>query len=95
MKHHLRSYPEYFEATIHGNKTHELRADTDGGPFAVGDSIVLQEYDPKTSMYTGRECKVSITYMSPMPKPWLKEGYSLLSIHLIKKPWWKVWGEQE
>ena len=87
MNHNLKSYPEYF-ATIVGEKTHELRADADGGPFAVGDQITLQEYNPGIEAYTGRSCRVLITYISPSPKPWLVAGYTLMSIRL--KRWWNV-----
>ena len=90
MEHHLHSYPQYFEATVQGQKTHELRADIDGSPFSVGDVLVLEEYDPQKALYTGRKCKVVVTYISPKPKPWLKEGYTLMSTHL-KKPWWVCW----
>ena len=89
-EHKVKSYPQYFAPTIAGAKTHELRANTDSGPFSVGDVIILQEYDQTTEKYTGRECKVLVTYMSPMPKPWLETGYTLMSIRLIKKPWWHV-----
>lgn len=43
--HYLKIYPEYFEAVISGQKTVELRREDDR-QFAVGDVLVLREWDP-------------------------------------------------
>lgn len=90
MTHNLNSYPEYFAATLSGQKRHELRANSDSGPFSVGDTLVLNEYDPVTGHATGAKCEVQVTYISPGPKPWLVPGYTLMSISLI--PWWRRLG---
>jgi len=45
-------WPEYFEKILTGEKKFELRlADFD---IHKGDTIILEEYDPKTKKYTGR-----------------------------------------
>lgn len=80
MTHNLKSFPQYFAATIRGLKRHELRANPDTGPFAVGDILILNEYDPATSHFTGETCEMEVTYISPAPQPWLVPGYSLMSI---------------
>ena len=51
-------WPEFFEAVASGKKTFELRLND----FDIneGDTIVLQEWDPKTQEYTGRSIKKSV-----------------------------------
>ena len=46
-------WPEYFEAVQSGRKTFELRLND----FKIkeGDSLVLEEWDPKTKEYTGQK----------------------------------------
>ena len=53
-------WPEYFELVSSGKKKFELRlADFD---VKEGDTLLLEEWDPKTKEYTGRsiEKKVSL-----------------------------------
>jgi hypothetical protein len=57
-----------FEATLAGIKTHELRRLTDRD-YQVGDTLLLQEYDPSTKTYSGRELAVRITYMTSVEAP--------------------------
>lgn len=46
-------WPEYFELVALGKKKFELRlADFD---IVEGDTLVLEEWDPKTKEYTGRK----------------------------------------
>lgn len=53
--------PEHFEAVVNGKKKYELRlADWE---CKEGDILILQEWDPKTKKYTGREIKKKVTYV--------------------------------
>lgn len=62
MIHDLKTWPRPFEAVLHGTKTHEIRkADR---PFAVGDVLMLREWDPETRQYTGRTLLADVTYLS-------------------------------
>lgn len=45
MVHHLKILPEYFEAHRNGTKTDELRVDDRN--YAVGDVLVLEEWEQK------------------------------------------------
>lgn len=71
--HELKSWPEYFSATLHGRKKFELRRhDRD---FHVGDELLLKEWDPEKpkgilipgdypkGVYTGREVLVRVDYI--------------------------------
>jgi len=54
-------WPEYFELVRSGKKRFEARlADFD---FEEGDILVLQEWDPNTKQYTGRELEVKANYV--------------------------------
>lgn len=48
-----RLWPDGFKRVLEGQKTYELRL----GDFDIeeGDTLVLKEWDPKTSSHTGRE----------------------------------------
>ena len=54
-------WPEYFEAILSGKKKFELRL----GDFEVkeGDTLVLEEWDPKMKKYTGRKIKKKAVYV--------------------------------
>ncbi|TSC67589.1 MAG: ASCH domain protein [Parcubacteria group bacterium Gr01-1014_73] len=54
-------WPEYFEAIVSGKKKFELRL----ADFTVneGDTLVLEEWDPKTKKYTGRKIEKRVSYV--------------------------------
>ena len=53
--------PEYFDAVVSGKKKYELRLND----FEVkeGDTLILEEWDPKTVQYTGRRVNKNVTYV--------------------------------
>lgn len=59
--HELKTWPEFFEQIVSGKKTFELR--NDDRNFVVGDVLCLQEYDPTTKQYTGRETVRSVSHI--------------------------------
>lgn len=74
--HVLKTWPEYFQPVLLGVKTFEKRRnDRD---FRVGDRLLLQEWDPETQRYTGRELWAHVTYilMGPLADP----EYCIMSI---------------
>lgn len=84
--HTLRSWPQFFEPIVTGNRTHELRRnDRD---FKVGDTLELHEFEPSTATYTGRTCRVSITSMTSAEEPCavsaeaLNPAFCILSVRL-------------
>lgn len=54
-------WPEYFKAVASGKKKFELRLNN----FEIkeGDTLVLEEWDPKTKKYTGRKIEKKVTYV--------------------------------
>ena len=59
--HELKTWPEYFAAIKRGDKAHELRRDDRN--FQAGDQLVLREWDPATSVYTGDQIRAEVTYV--------------------------------
>ena len=59
--HQLKIWPEFFAAVLDGSKNFDVRYnDRD---YQVGDIVLLQEYDDRKGVRTGRQvCKV-ITYI--------------------------------
>jgi len=56
-----KTWPEYFELVKSGKKKFDLRvANFD---IKVGDTLVLEEWDPKTKSYTGRTTTKNVGYI--------------------------------
>lgn len=77
-------WPKYFENILNGTKNYELRlADW---KCKKGDILLLKEWDPKTKLYTGREIKKSISYVSKFKVQdlfWPKEDIEKYGIQVI------------
>lgn len=80
-EHELKTWPEFFKDVISGKKKFEVREDDRG--FEVGDTLWLQEWDPKSKAYTGHEIRVKVTYILRR-LPMLAEGYVIMSIGPIE-----------
>ncbi|OGZ63329.1 MAG: hypothetical protein A3C58_02940 [Candidatus Staskawiczbacteria bacterium RIFCSPHIGHO2_02_FULL_34_10] len=54
-------WPDYFKAIVSGKKKFELRLND----FDVneGDTLILEEWNPKTKEYTGRKIEKIVTYV--------------------------------
>lgn len=77
MLHALKTLPCYFEDILEGSKTFEVRKND--RPFATGDEIVLQEWNPEQSGYTGNEWYGIISYVMDETE-YCKKGYVILGI---------------
>ena len=73
-------WPQFFNDIVKRRKRFEIRKDED--KIKVGDLLVLQEWDPKTEEYTGREidCKVEYVFRSDKYNEdfGLKPGYCVI-----------------
>jgi hypothetical protein len=78
MTHSLKTWPEPFSATIHGQKRFEFRKnDRD---FKVGDKLSLHEWDPTKEKYTGRSVVRFVTYILHGPEFGIPTGHVVMSI---------------
>ena len=59
--HELKSWPQYFNATLRGDKDFDLRLDDRA--FGVCDYLILREWNPKNKQYTGRQLTRQIKYI--------------------------------
>lgn len=59
--HDLKTVQPHFDAVSSGAKKAEVRRDD--RDFAVGDVLVLREYDPATNSYSGRVFEVRVTHV--------------------------------
>lgn len=55
-------WPEYFEAVASGKKKCDLRLDD--FEIGEGDTLLLEEWDPKTKQYTGRSNERRVTHVA-------------------------------
>ncbi len=75
--HHLKTWPKFFKKVYNNVKRYELRRDD--RDFRVGDTLWLEEWNPKTKKYTGDYCVRTVLYIM-RDFPGLKKGYCLMSI---------------
>lgn len=76
--HYLKCHPEPFQAILDRRKKHEWRKND--REFGVGHTLFLQEWDPESNDYTGREKRVTVTYISRGPQFGIPEGWCCMSI---------------
>lgn len=82
-RHMLKSTTNHFDAVWNGTKKMETRkADRD---FYIGDNILLQEYDPNTDRWSGREILVKVSSILTGTEYGIMPGYVILSIEVLEK----------
>lgn len=80
MTHALKTWPEYFMAIERGDKLFEVRKFD--RPFMVGDKLILQEYDPTSQKYTGKELHFGVTCI--VDTFGVKKGYVVMGIKEVQ-----------
>lgn len=81
--HYLKTWPQYFEAVLSGERTFEVRRDDREYTFEVGDFLCLQEWIPEEERYTGRAAICKITYKLNGGSMGIEHGYCVLGIKLL------------
>ena len=89
--HKLKTWPSFFAAVLSGEKTFEVRQnDRD---FAVGDILVLEEWDPSCasawgvrSGYTGKTLQRHIVYLLRGGEFGIEKGYCVMGFHAATTP---------
>ncbi len=78
MRHELKTWREPFDAVERGEKRHEIRVDDREPPYATGDELLLQLYDPEKKIYLRREILVQVTHITRAP--FVPAGLCVMSI---------------
>jgi hypothetical protein len=89
IQHRYKIWPDQFKQIIEGSKTFEWRKDDrDPAPLA-GDGLLLQEWDPVSMQYTGREVHLVISYVLRdsfrVPPGWVILGFRSLELAALKQ----------
>lgn len=65
--HEVKSWPEFFEATLSGAKPFDVRINDRDGEYRVGDTLWHREWNPEANdeegEYTGREARYLVTFV--------------------------------
>ena len=82
-EHFIKTWPEYFEKQLIGDKLFEVRKDDRS--YQVGDIFVSEEYDVRKNEYTGRGKRFTITYvLRDVEMFGLKAGLCILQLKPIE-----------
>ena len=76
--HKLKILPEYFQALASGAKTFECRKDDRN--FAVGDELILREWNPDRHEETGWTTHRRVSYIMRGGKFGLQDGYVIMGL---------------
>lgn len=75
MIHHLKTWPQFFDPVSRGEKPFEIRKnDRD---FKKDDSLILEEWDPRSGAFTGRKIMKGVTYITKFEQ---KTGFCVMGI---------------
>jgi len=74
--HELKTWPAFYARIIDGSKRFEIRRDD--RVFQSGDCVALQEWDPETETYTGREAIREIGFVTGFQQ---RDGFVVFSLH--------------
>jgi hypothetical protein len=89
MLHELKCDPDHFQAVWAGQKKAEIRRNDRF--FRVGDTIILEEFEPIEARYSGRYIETRITHILD-DRRYLALGMVMLSLKIIdrrkKEPSW-------
>jgi hypothetical protein len=76
--HYLKTWPAYFQRVKSGQKPFEVRKnDRD---FQVGDTVVLNEFNPETQEFTGDETSRLVSYVLPGGQFGIELGFCVLGL---------------
>jgi len=90
MIHNVKSWSSFYKAIVAGNKTHDLR-DMKDRNYQVGDTLILEEYEPFLGAYTGNKAEVEVTYITSKQTPCafssavLDKDFAILSLKFKKE----------
>ena len=79
QEHELKCHRQYFNDVWYGRKPYEVRYDDRG--YAVGDVLILRDYDPQTDNYSGASIRALVTHIL-RGFVGLQQGYIVMGIFM-------------
>jgi hypothetical protein len=76
--HTLKTWNDYFDDIAFGDKSFEVRKDDRN--YEVGDTLILQRYNPNTKEYDGCEVSVKVKYILRGGSFGIEEGHVVMGI---------------
>ena len=84
MKHTLKIYTEFFNSIVNGTKLFEIRKNDRIKKYAVDDTLVLEEYDPESDKFSGKQIQCNVSYVLNGGRFGIDEGYCVLGLCDVK-----------
>lgn len=85
--HTLKTWPAFYQAIVDGTKPFEVREDDRA--YAVGDKLILSEFEPSGSLgigiFTGREAHCLVTYILPGGRFGIAPNTVVMGIKLLEQ----------
>lgn len=78
--HELKTYPEFFEQTLDGNKPFEVRVNDRN--YKVGDTVILKEWN--NLCYSRREIHGRIRFIADERLAGIEKSYVVFSLEIFK-----------
>lgn len=79
MRHELKTWREPFMAIASERKTYEIRKE-DNRTFAVGDVLVLREWNEEGRYYTDMAIEADVTHITRGPEWGIPEGMVIMAL---------------
>ncbi len=79
-RHYLKTWPDPYEEMRRGNKGFEYRKDDREPRFEVGDTLLLERWDPADGFYRGGYLERLVTYIARGPAFGIPDGYCVMSV---------------
>jgi len=80
-KHTLKTWKKPFSDILTGIKTFEIRKDD--RDYNVGDILILDEFDNKSSQYTGNTIKCIVTYLIKSKDVHDEYGFKIVNVCIM------------
>lgn len=81
--HILKTWPRFFPPILAGSKTFEVRKDDRG--FAVGDDLILVEWDPETCHYGERAVRCAVNYILRDTRFGVQPGFCVMAVSIVQR----------
>ena len=79
--HQLKTWPQYFQAILRGDKDFEVRKNDRN--YQCGDELLLREYDPQNGTTTGRILHRKVKYILHGDQFGIEAGFCIMGLDTV------------